>query len=94
MAPPAPEPPSPRLLGEEGTPALVEKTFPADSVGRRWQEVQAATSPLPAPRTLPGSGAELEIKFAGPLPGCRRVPPQEGRPAPGRAAARAKAEVA
>lgn len=75
-APPAPEPPNPHFLGEEDTPALVEKTFPADLV----EAVVAGSpgsdlSPPPAALVLPGTRAKLEIKFSGPLPGCRRVSP-------------------
>lgn len=67
---PAPEPWNLHLLGEEDTPALVQKTFPVDSVGAvvTGNLAGTAVSPPPAALALPSAGAELEIKFSGPLP--------------------------
>lgn len=54
-----------RFLGVEDTPALVEKTFPADSVGAVVAGSPDNDLSPPARRALPGVGAELEIKFVG-----------------------------
>lgn len=81
-APPAPELPNPRPLGAEDPRALVEKTFPADS-GRRWQEVRAATSRLPAALAPPGTSAELETKFLGAPSGLQAGLASGGTPGPG-----------
>lgn len=58
------------------------KLFLLTRSGRRWQEVRTATSSLPALRTLPGAGAELEIKFAGAPSGLQAGPALGGTPDP------------
>lgn len=84
---PAPEPWNLHLLGDEATPTLVQKTFPADSVGAAATGNPAGTaaSPPPAALALPSASTELQIKFSGPLlaaEGSRL----RGTPSPGRAA--------
>nr|XP_044988081.1 skin secretory protein xP2-like [Jaculus jaculus] len=65
---------APRVLcpGEEDTPAVPEKTFPADSVGAAvagspGSSLARSLAPSllrPLPRALPAVGAEVELKFA------------------------------
>lgn len=69
-----------RSLGEEDTPALVVKTFPADSVVAAVAGSRATTS-LPAPCALPGIGTQQESKFVGIFPLLLRSPPyRDGQP--------------
>lgn len=76
-----------RSLGAEDTPALVEKTFPADSVvaavaGSRGSDLSSAC----AARPTTGVGPQQESKFVGTLSFAAQESALQGRPAPGRAA--------
>lgn len=76
-----------RSLGAEDTPALVEKTFPADSVVAAVAGSRAETSPLTAPPALRGIATLQESKFVGTFALLPRSPPcRNGQPRGGQRA--------
>lgn len=75
-----------RSLGAEDTPALVEKTFPADSVVAAVAGSRAEISPLTAPPALRGIRYPAGKQVCGDLCLAPQQFALQGRPAPGRAA--------
>lgn len=75
-----------RSLGAEDTPALVEKTFPADSVVAAVAGSRAETSPSDGSARPTGSCYPAGEQVCGNLCLAPQESALQGRPAPGRAA--------